>query len=262
MKWIFKIIGVLFIILIVWIFGKKILPDNVSKKNIFPLPTPSTPSSPLVIPKIEFNGKNYAYIYFTVSTSERIMLIPNFSEKLTSQDLATRYGCIEGINGGFYDTNNTPLGGFMTNNNVFKNPVHNRLIDGFIWENKNGFSITVSEPPSDALFFLQTGPLLRIDGGVTTISIGNDEYRRRSIAGITKNNSLVFFMIYNPESVYEGPLLSDVPSIMESIDQKESLNLDAAVNLDGGSASAFISKNKTLQEFSPIGSFFCVMGNP
>lgn len=232
--------------------------SNKEEPSLQPfIPSPSKiPENPSAT--IEFKNNTYAYDYFVVSDVTKLSLIPNFSEKATSLDIFEKNSCTSGISGGFYDTNNSPLGGFMTNNSVLKLPVKNRLIDGFLWVKGEKAVISLDQPSSDARFYVQTGPLLLINGGVTRISIANDEYRRRNIVALSKNGDLIFLTIYNPESVYDGPLLSDMPSILKELDKKVSSTLTDAINLDGGSASAFISKTRTLQEFSTIGSFLCV----
>jgi exopolysaccharide biosynthesis protein len=258
MKSITKIIGILFIVSLLMFIVSRLKTNNSIKivgNNAQPSPSVTSITK---AEEIQFNGTTYAYVYFFVSSSEKIELIPNFSEKMTSSDLASKHGCVKGINGGFYDTNSAPLGGFKSQNKIYKQPVRNRLIDGYLWYKNNQATITLSEPPRDAQFFLQTGPLLMTGGGVTTISIGNDEYRRRSVALLTKDKNLLFLVVYNPESVYEGPLLTDLPAIISSINDQTSLRITEAINLDGGSASAFYSKDKKLQELTPVGSIFCV----
>lgn len=257
MKRIFIIIGFLIlIIIIVFVFFKKkekgVKLPSLTNQIILTTPPVSYAS------EFQYKDRLYSYRYFTVSRQEKLSLIANFSEKITSTEIVSINGCRIGINGGFYDTDNTPLGGFMTNKTVFKKNVKNRLIDGFLWKEDNHYAITLSDPPQKSQFYLQTGPLLMVNGRVTAISIYNDEYSRRSVAGLTKDKDLLFLTVYNPESVYEGPLLADLPSIIFMLNQEASFHLTEAINLDGGSASAFISKEKTLQEFSPIGSFFCV----
>ena len=256
-----NIMPILVSLAMVLFFGWNLVKEKVPLSLPISIPVPSQTPTDIPTPTIVFNNKTYAYAYFEVSNPGKIFLLPNFLEKLTSQEIADKYGCIEGINGGFYTTDRMPLGGFfagMETGLVTKNPVQNRLIDGFVWSNGKTFFITATHPTSDAFFFLQTGPLFRLNGQVTRISIANDEERRRSGVGITKENTLVFFTVYNPESVYEGPLLSDMPALVQAMEQKTGFTFTNAVNLDGGSASAFISKKKTLQEFSPVGSFFCV----
>jgi len=258
-----KILFLLVISIIVFAFITYIISVK-STKNIATINTTLQPLTGLsgIAEKtdktIVFDGKTYAFAYFSVSKPNTMSLIPNFTEKLSSQEIASKYGCVQGINGGFYTTDNKPLGGFMTGMDVLRSPVKNRLIDGFLWSEGISFHITLSEPISQALFFLQTGPLLKIRGETTRITINNDEEKRRHVAALSKDGDLIFFTIYNPESVYEGPFLADIPSIMNVIETEANLTITDSVNLDGGSASAFITEDKTLQEFSPIGSFFCV----
>lgn len=230
--------------------------SNLIQKSTVPTTTPIPGKNSQK--EIMYKNKSFAYEYFSVSNIEKLILIPNFKEKLSSLEIFQKNTCTNGINGGFYDTENNPLGGFMTDGMVLKNPVRNRLIDGFLWIKEAEVHVTLSEPQVGAKFFLQTGPLFLINGGVTKITIANDEYKRRSVAGITKKGTLVFLIIYNPEAVYEGPLLSDMPAIISILNVQASLDITDAVNLDGGGASAFISKERTLQEFSPVGSFLCV----
>ena len=205
-----------------------------------------------------YEGKPYAYNYFSVPDVTLLILIPNFYEKYVSSDIAAQNSCQKGISGGFYDTEGNPLGGFKAKGTVIKNPVKNRLIDGFFWRDGDKIKITTGEPSKQAEFFLQTGPLLMLNGRQTRLAIANDEYRRRNIAGITLTGAIIFMIIYNPDSVYEGPLLSEMPDVMSKIIKVSTISFKDVINLDGGSASAFVSKEKTLQEFSPIGSFFCV----
>lgn len=256
MKKVFWLLGVILVLCIFFIWRQP-ADSPISQPFSFSSPTPTVkPSSPLHT--IEYNGKLYAYLYFSTETPDQLALISNFSEKHTASDLADTHGCVNGINGGFYTTDDMPLGGFKSSNGeILKTPVSNILIDGFVWSTDKTFFITTKIPDTDAKFFLQTGPLLRLDGYPTKITIAQDESKRRSAVGLTPTGMLVFFIVYDPESVYEGPLLSDMPGIVQKVAEDIGVSLVAAANLDGGSASAFISKDRTLQEFSPIGSFFC-----
>ena len=255
MRFVLKLFGILLIFAFAVLYWKYRLP--YTQRPIQQKPSPTPESKPLEN-SLEWNDRTYIYDYFTVEFGEKLELIPNFTEKMTSSDIADTHTCTKGINGGFYDTNSMPLGGFKSVDGVLKKPVSNRLIDGYIWNKGANRAITLSEPPDDAQWYLQAGPLLMLNGKTTAISIGNDEYRRRMIAGLTKDKRLLFLTVYNSESVYEGPLLADLPALLSLLNRNAGLNITDALNLDGGSASAFVSKDKVLQEFSPIGSFFCV----
>ncbi|MCX6724478.1 MAG: hypothetical protein NTV20_00040, partial [Candidatus Shapirobacteria bacterium] len=55
-----------------------------------------------------------------------------------------------------------------------------------------------------------------------------------------------------------GPLLADLPQIVGEIGETLGEDFKTALNLDGGTASAFLSQKKTIKEYTLIGSFFCL----
>ncbi|RJR30058.1 hypothetical protein C4564_01180, partial [Candidatus Microgenomates bacterium] len=105
---------------------------------------------------------------------------------------------------------------------------------------------------------LQTGPVLVENGSAVELSLARDKQARRIVAAITGSNELVFVAIYSPGSSFDGPYLEDLPLIVNHISEELNLNIADAINLDGGTASAFYSENTHISELSPIGSFFCV----
>ena len=64
--------------------------------------------------------------------------------------------------------------------------------------------------------------------------------------------------LYFPDQEYSGPLLARVPYILEKIAKKEQITIPDAINLDGGSASAFLSPDTHLTELNPVGGYFCI----
>jgi len=78
------------------------------------------------------------------------------------------------------------------------------------------------------------------------------------ISAVTGDNKLIFMVIYDPKSVFLGPELVDLPQIVSLVSAENDLNIADAINLDGGSASAFKSRDFSLSEISPVGSFFCL----
>lgn len=167
--------------------------------------------------------------------------------------------CTSGINGGFYDTENRPLGLFVNNFQTLRDPIKSKLLNGYL-----GIGATDSVFMGDELLdthnrvVLQTGPLLMVNGQPVVLAITNDEPARRMVAAVDRDNYIVFMALYEPTSVFDGPLLEDLPTLVAAVDKEESLNVIDAVNLDGGSASAFYGPERTLRELTPVGSFFCV----
>ena len=75
--------------------------------------TPSPFNSPLPS-GLRITTATGTYEVFTrkIENPGSLILIPNFSEKLGSEEIVEKYNCRFGINGGFYTTARTPLGKF------------------------------------------------------------------------------------------------------------------------------------------------------
>ena len=77
-------------------------------------------------------------------------------------------------------------------------------------------------------------------------------------AAKTMDNELLFLTVYSGDSVFDGPLLADLPLVIEKISDEEKLDIAEAINLDGGSASSFYQGETTISELTPVGSLFCI----
>ena len=220
-------------------------------------PTPAPEDSAIKI--VKHGTSQYAYAFFVVSDPTSLSLIPNFSRPEDAESLVAKAGCISAINGGFYDKANRPLGYFATNGTMYGPQIKSDLVNGFLWAQASSSAvISTNLPNADYRFALQTGPILMFDGNVLPLSINNDSTARRMVAARSMDNRMVFVAIFNENSVYDGPLLTDVPAIIQAVSEKENLHIADAINLDGGSASAFYSGNTRLSELTPVGSIFCV----
>lgn len=94
------------------------------------------------------------------------------------------------------------------------------------------------------------------------MSVKNDKQARRVVAGVTGENKLIFLVFYDNNQYYSGPYLNDLPDLVDKTGKSLDLNIADAINLDGGSASAFISDDIKLTELTPVGSFFCISNLP
>lgn len=204
---------------------------------------------------VKDQAMGYAII---VAEPSSVSLIPNFSEKKTSEELVSENGCAFATNGGFYDTTNQPLGLFTAGGANLSGISESTLINGFFGVTRDGSPFISHEPQSPARFVLQTGPLALSDTKPRVLTIRNDKLARRMIAAISSEGQIAFITLYQPDSVFNGPKLGDVPELVAAISKKESLGIVHAVNLDGGSASAFYGDGVAFRELTPIGSFFCV----
>ncbi len=224
----------------------------------FSSPTPTQAPVTQKITTVTWDGQTYAYAFFEAADVRRISFIPNFSDKKTTAALVDERNCSLAANGGFYDESGRPLGLFITNNTTLRNQVTNSLINGFFWATSAGnVGISSSLPDGPFVFALQSGPLLMQNATPLPLRITNDEHARRMIAAKT-SRGLAFIAVYTADSVFGGPRLANVPEILGAIASKEPLDIADAINLDGGSASAFYNGEISLSELTPVGSFFCV----
>lgn len=229
----------------------EIIPRVTNERTPSPIPTPS-------IRTIQYKDQTIAYDLFTAKPSA-ITLVPNYTTKTSVRSLMESYSCTLAINGGFYDTRDQPLGYVVSGREHIGKPLQSALFNGFISIDMDNKALIDTAVPSDSSkIILQTGPLLISEDKTLPLAISNEKHARRMIAATTESGKLVFITTYNAEAVFDGPTLGDLPSITMSIAQKESLSIHAAINLDGGSASAFFSKTLSLDEITPVGSVFCI----
>jgi uncharacterized protein YigE (DUF2233 family) len=229
--------------------------EPIIEPTVSPTPTFAIPTKTKTVTTA---GETMGYAFIKTPPAS-IFLISNFTEKKTSDELMTSHACLGGINGGFYDTSLRPLGLFRTNNTTTRGVTQSALINGFFSIKADGTSeISADVPQENTRFSLQNGPLLITDSSTRPLAIKNDEHARRMVAAITSDDAIVFMALFEPEALFDGPLLGDTPEFVKAIAQKESLSIISAINLDGGSASAFYNGDTTLGELTQIGSFFCV----
>ncbi len=224
--------------------------------SIDPVPTPDAPSPG---PTITVDNLSYSYALIKVATGSSITLIPNFTDKRDAKSLAGDNLCQQAINGGFYDTAGKPLGFFYADKRTYGAKISSALVNGFFWADADGGALISSDLPRTSYrFAIQTGPMIVFNSQALPLTITQDEHARRMIVGKTVDDGFVFLAVYSSDSVYSGPMLADLPSVVDSISRKENLGIADALNLDGGSASAFYNGKTALSELTSVGSIFCI----
>jgi len=201
----------------------------------------------------------YEALWYQVEDLDKLILKSNLEEKEAASNLFASNSCSFLINGGFYSTDFKHIGLFLVEGNTLSPSQDNSLLNAFLSVNSLGTAKIGILPDEDLRFALQTGPLLVSNGQYKKLSLRSDKYARRSVAMVTGSNDLIFMMLYSGESHFSGPLLSEVTYLIQIFSQKININIADAINLDGGKASAFITKETVVTELSPIGSFFCVV---
>ena len=179
-------------------------------------------------------------------------MIPNWQKPEAFKKIIFDNKCKYAINGGFYDTNNKPIGLVISNNQTL-NPGHkNYLFNGYL----SNLGIE-SVPPNMATWAIQTGPLLWQNEKPLKVNTTNDKLARRSVAIATTDNQLHFAILYNSQASVLGPHLNDLPKIIMKLGQLEQLEIKKAINLDGGQASAFYDGRLMLEESDPVSTILC-----
>lgn len=250
---------IILIILAVATAGFIVYSQN-NKTTITPSPTPSitgffpTPQDAKNRIEVVYGNETYNIFYSPVNNNG-IELIPNFTQKVSSKDLIKENKCRAAVNGGFYTTENTPLGLFIANGKQYASEIINdrNLLTGFFSVDNVGKPSIKSVSSQNNNLIIQTGPLLYKD---VPFNASIDENARRSLIGQDSESIYYLLMITLKDDIYSGPLLSDLPNIVFSINKPFSLNM--AINLDGGSASTFYEDGFHIAELSSIGSLICI----
>lgn len=201
---------------------------------------------------------NFTISWFEIPDIDNLKLIPNFTEKNSSREIVDKNNCKFLSNSTFYSTDSKPLGLFVTNGQTLNNWQQNDLLDGILSTNDMATPRITRDVPKDSLkIAIQTGPILKENNSWLNLKIKEDGESRRVLAAVTGTNKLFFLTVYNSNSEYSGPLLGELPKILQDFETKSEITFADAINLDGGSASTFKTKDVSLSELTPVGAFFC-----
>lgn len=179
----------------------------------------------------------------------------------TSGSLQQLHQCAFLTSGGFYGKNDKPIGLLIDRGQELSPWQENRLFNGLIGWNASRTVLEVTQPTQLQTFSytwaLQAGPVVWKDGKPVELHLNRDQTARRLIAAITPDQQLILIVITTGDSLFEGPLLTDVPKIITAIAETYHLQFQSGINLDGGTASAYLSSSLRLKELQPIGSYIC-----
>lgn len=258
-KWVLILIIILLISAGVF-YWKSSLPANKKVLSATEVPTQSPSPSPSVWPQsILLNIDNSPIrISWAIVDPKKVELYDNLKEQKMSEEIKANKSCSVFVNGGFYSENKTHLGLFIANFETLSKFSQNDTFNGFLSiDSTDKILISADKPGNNPRIALQTGPLLILDDQPLTLTINNDEPERRIIAGTTIDNKLIFLALYREKNDLEGPLLEKLPEIINLFKEQANIKIINAINLDGGSASVFISKYDLLRELNIVGSYFC-----
>jgi len=170
-----------------------------------------------------------------------------------------RENCVGGVNGGYFDTEFKPLGLRVADGRTFSPLRRARLITGILLQSDRGIDVVrVSEfsRTKKIVAAIQSGPFL-VEGNKRIRGLNDSQMARRTFAG-TDTHDRAFLGLCSDVSLAElANILATVPIAADS-------KIRRAMNLDGGSSSAFWFAREDGSAFSisgrrPVRDFVGIM---
>jgi exopolysaccharide biosynthesis protein len=245
---------------------------KVNKSQNVPVDITNTPQakpftdSYSITPKSTFNpnphldSEDYTVEWIIIRDPKKLELYQNLEDQLSSSDAYKKYACSQLISGSFYSQENKNLGLLIADEKLLEKAIKSQLFNAFFYITKDGlFDISVIQPvESDLRIAVQSGPLLIKNSSPQVLNIESDENARRVVVATTQKGEIAFLVLYYKPSPLIGPKLEELPNLLNQIQTTTNLKFKNALNLDGGSHSAFITQNVKVSEVATVGTFFCI----
>jgi len=145
-----------------------------------------------------------------------------------------REKCLCGVNGGYFDPEFKPIGLRVADGRTFSALRRARLITGILLQSDRGIDvIRVGEfyRTKKVIAAIQSGPFL-VEGNKPIRGLNDSQVARRTFAGIASNDHAVL-------GVCSGVSLAELANILAATPVAADIKIRRAMNLDGGSSTAF-----------------------
>ncbi len=159
-----------------------------------------------------------------------------------------REKCVCGVNGGYFDTEFKPLGLRVADGTTFAPLRRARLITGILLQSDRGIDVVrVSEfsRTKKIIAAVQSGPFL-VEGNKRIRGLNDAQLARRTFAGIATNDRAFLGFCSDVSLAQLANILAAAPIAADS-------KIRRAMNLDGGSSSAFWFERDDSSAFSISG---------
>jgi uncharacterized protein YigE (DUF2233 family) len=183
----------------------------------------------------------------------RVIDNPGGSENLT--EAMARGNFAAGVNGGYFDTKFKPIGLRVIDGVVMSPLIRARLLTGILCASSHGIAIlrlrefSSRQKPEAAI---ECGPFL-VDGGTRTTNLENRREARRTFAAVTRRGKAAL-------GISTELTLAELGVVLANRSLANDFRVWRAMNLDGGSSSAFwfrknddrvfsISEDKSVRDF-------------
>lgn len=188
----------------------------------------------------------------------RLVVLDNPENRQYLGELLRERDCLAGVNGGYFHPDTRPLGLVVSEGRTLHPLVRARLLSGVLVVTSGRLALlrrkefSASASPSQAL---QSGPFL-IDHGEPVPGLNDTKRARRTV--VLSDGSGLYGMVVTESffTLAELAVLLATPGIVHELD------ISRALNLDGGSSSAFWARTADgavyLPEAKRVRNFLCV----
>jgi uncharacterized protein YigE (DUF2233 family) len=197
-------------------------------------------------------------LFSTKSATLHIIDNPGGSENLAKAMSRGKY--LAGVNGGYFDTDFEPIGLRMIDGETASPFIRARLLAGVLCASTGAVEIfRVGDLPRRRRFeaAIECGPFL-VDGGMHVLNLNNERSARRTFAMVSREGKAAL-------GVSSELTLGELAEALGNRSISNEFRVSRALNLDGGSSSAFwfrrnngqvfsISEDKAVRDFVAIGA--------
>jgi len=204
------------------------------------------------------SGRATIDVALIAANSGKLRVIDNPAGGETLADAMQRRNCVAGVNGGYFDPNFRPIGLLVSERVVISPLTRARLLTGVLCASPNGIEIVRLREFSQKRKFddaVECGPFL-IDLGKQIRGLDDTRSARRTFAGLARGGNAAL-------GVSSDLTLAQLGDVLSSVSLRDDFKIWRALNLDGGSSSAFwlrrrkgdafsISEEKTVRDFVAV----------
>jgi uncharacterized protein YigE (DUF2233 family) len=197
-------------------------------------------------------------LFSTKSCTLRVIDQPASSRSELAQVMRQK-GCLAGVNGGYFDPDYAPIGLLISDRKMIAPLRRAKLITGVLAASARKVQILRTREFSQQQEFtaaVQCGPFL-VDLGRPVRGLETTRTARRTFAGVGSNLAVLGFC--------SDVSLAELAKILATTRLAEDFRIERALNLDGGSSSAFwvarengsafsIPEQKTVRDFVGVAS--------
>jgi len=199
----------------------------------------------VVIQDFENSGQATIDVALIAAKSGKLRVIDNPAGAETLADAIQRRNCVAGVNGGYFDPNFRPIGLLVSEGVVISPLTRARLLTGVLCSSDRGIEIVRLGEFSRKQKLnaaVECGPFL-IDLGNRIRGLDVTRSARRTFAAVARGGKAAL-------GVSSDLSLAQLSDVLSTISLRDDFKIWRALNLDGGSSSAFWFARKEGDAFS------------